>query len=261
VVKKCGIAVESARAAFLVSLQVVAGEPLKVSGGHIRAETIYSCSREGFAVSDVLCADWWMGKYYIHRRLWPALVTLAGRFSSTGLPLLRKCTHLRASTNCWSLNFPSGCRRNPVSRAELTEKEGRFTVGVPSITIEFTSGRPQPDDAVSRLPIVNVFDTVVSTTMIAVYRLASEKRFPCRILGLHKNHSRENRVFLLEEKIKNRACAYKTIDLYASMAYAPEMEAQRFAVYGRSQRTRRVTPVSFARSAHTCTDAGQRRSH
>jgi len=36
---------------------------------------------------------------------WPA------SFPGRGLPLLRKRTLLRASTNCWSLHFPSGCQR------------------------------------------------------------------------------------------------------------------------------------------------------
>src|SRR6202040_4321295 len=52
----------------------------------------------------------------------PSSRWLAG-FPSTGLPLLRKCTHLRGSTNCWSLHFPSGCRRKSLeSRRSLTRK-------------------------------------------------------------------------------------------------------------------------------------------
>jgi hypothetical protein len=52
--------------------------------------------------------------------------------------------------------------------------------------------------------------------MIAVYRLASEKGSPCRILALHKNHPAEIVVFCTGGN-ENGAYAYKTIVLYASV--------------------------------------------
>jgi hypothetical protein len=58
-VKKCGIAVESARANVPSLAQVVAREPLRGSCGHIRKGTRYSGFRERFAVRPTFwCADW-----------------------------------------------------------------------------------------------------------------------------------------------------------------------------------------------------------
>src|SRR5439155_14753592 len=52
------------------------------------------------------------------------------------------------------------------------------------------------------------------------------------IAGLHKNHPRKIVAFCRGGN-KNGTSAYKTIDLYASIAYARGMKAQRIAVYGR----------------------------
>jgi DNA invertase Pin-like site-specific DNA recombinase len=51
-------------------------------------------------------------------------------------------------------------------------------------------------------------------------------------LGLHKNHPAKI-VIACRGQSKNVASAYKTIDLYASIAYARGMKAKRIAVYGR----------------------------
>jgi len=50
--------------------------------------------------------------------------------------------------------------------------------------------------------------------------------------GLHKNHPAKIVVFCRGEN-KDGVYAYKTIDLYASMAYARGMKVKRIAVYGR----------------------------
>jgi len=50
----------------------------------------------------------------------------------------------------------------------------------------------------------------------AAYRLASEKGFSCRVLGCIKIILRKS-WFFVEEEMKNEACAYKTIDLYAQL--------------------------------------------
>ena len=91
-VKKCGIAVESARASVPSLAQVVAGEPLRGSWwAHPKGNDIFRLSRAIRSSPDVLVCRLVDGKItYIHRRLWPALVRLAGRFSKQRLAAVKE---------------------------------------------------------------------------------------------------------------------------------------------------------------------------
>src|ERR1700674_4812492 len=91
-VKKCGIAVESARASVPGLAQVVAGEPLRGSWwAHPKGKEIFRLSRAVRGSPDVLVCRLVDGKItYVHRRLWPALVSLAGRFSKARLAALHE---------------------------------------------------------------------------------------------------------------------------------------------------------------------------
>src|ERR1700682_6242552 len=62
---------------------------------------------------------------------WPAA------FPSTGLPLLGRHTRLRASTTVGHSISRVGAKGSPESRPETDRERGRFTIGVPSITIAF----------------------------------------------------------------------------------------------------------------------------
>src|SRR2546425_7047435 len=81
-VKKCGIAVESARARVPNLAHLVAGEPLRGSWwAHPKGNEIFLLSRAIRRSPDVLVCRLVDGKVtYVHRRLWPALVRLAKRF-------------------------------------------------------------------------------------------------------------------------------------------------------------------------------------
>ena len=96
-VKECGIAVESARASVPSLAQVVAGKPLR--GGwwnHPKGNDIFRLCRSIRSSPDVLVCRLVDGKItYIHRRLWPALVKLAGRFSKHRLAAVKE-THTPA---------------------------------------------------------------------------------------------------------------------------------------------------------------------
>src|SRR3984893_17997463 len=93
-VKKCGIAVESARASVPSLAEVVAGEPLTGSWwAHPKGNEIFLLSRAIVSSPDVLvCRLIDVKITYIHRRLWPALVRLAGRFSENRLAAVKE-TH------------------------------------------------------------------------------------------------------------------------------------------------------------------------
>src|SRR6266852_7136451 len=91
-VKECGIAVESARASVPSLAQVIAGEPLRGSWwAHTKGNEIFLLSRAIRRSPDVLVCRLVDGKItYVHRRLWPALVSLAGRFSKQRLSALNE---------------------------------------------------------------------------------------------------------------------------------------------------------------------------
>jgi hypothetical protein len=91
-VKECGIAVESARASVPSLAQVVAGEPLKGSWwAHPKGNEIFLLSRAIRSSPDVLMCRLVDGKItYVHRRLWPALVKLAARFSKHRLAAVKE---------------------------------------------------------------------------------------------------------------------------------------------------------------------------
>jgi len=125
-VKKCGIAVESARASIPSLAQVAAGEPVRGSWwAHPKGNEIFQLSRAIRRSPDVLVCRLVDGKItYIHRRLWPALVSLAGRFSKQRLAAVKE-THTPAGKHKLLVTpFPKWVL-NEVLRAaqKLTEKE------------------------------------------------------------------------------------------------------------------------------------------
>ena len=91
-VKKWGIAVESARANVPNLAQVIAGEPLRGSWwAHPKGNEIFLLSRAIRRSPDVLVCRLVDGKItYVHRRMWPTLVSMAGRFSKQRLAALKE---------------------------------------------------------------------------------------------------------------------------------------------------------------------------
>src|SRR6266850_2354112 len=91
-VKKWGLAVESARASVPNLAQEVAGEPLRGSWwAHPKGGEIFLLSRAIRRSPDVLVCRLVDGKItYVHRRMWPALVSLAARFSRQRLAALKE---------------------------------------------------------------------------------------------------------------------------------------------------------------------------
>src|SRR6185295_14128137 len=89
-IKKCGIAVESARAGVPSLARVVAGGPIRGSWwAHPKGHDIFLLSRVIRRSPDVLVCRLVDGKItYVHRRMWPALVSLAGRFPKQRLAAL-----------------------------------------------------------------------------------------------------------------------------------------------------------------------------
>ena len=91
-IKKCGIAVESARASVPSLAHVVAGEPIRGSWwAHPKGDDIFLLSRVIRRSPDVLVCRLLDGKITcVHRQMWPALVSSAGRFSKQRLAALKE---------------------------------------------------------------------------------------------------------------------------------------------------------------------------
>jgi hypothetical protein len=125
-VKTCGIAVESARASVPSLAQVVAGEPLRGSWwAHPKGNHIFLLSRAIRSSPDVLVCRLVDGKItYIDRRLWPALVTLAGRFSKHRLAAVKEVHTPAGKHKLLVTPFPEWVPKEILEVAQkLTEKE------------------------------------------------------------------------------------------------------------------------------------------
>jgi hypothetical protein len=125
-IKKCGIAVESAHASVPSLAQVVAGEPLRGSWwAHPKANEIFLLSRAIRSSPDILVCRLVDGKItYVYRRLWPALVRSAGRFSKNRLAAVKE-THTPAGKHKLLVApFPKWVQKEVLRAAKkLTEKE------------------------------------------------------------------------------------------------------------------------------------------
>src|SRR3989442_8394449 len=91
-VKKFGLAVESARASVPNLAEMIARASLRGSWwAHPKGGEIFLLSRAIRRSPDVLVCRLMDGKItYVHRRMWPALVSLAGRFSKQHLAALKE---------------------------------------------------------------------------------------------------------------------------------------------------------------------------
>lgn len=125
-VKKCGIALESASAAVPGLAQVVAGEPLRGSWwGHLKGNEIFLLSRTIRRSPDVLVCRLVDGKItYVHRRMWPALVSMANRFSKARLAALNEVHTAAGKHKVLVTPFPRWVPKEVLRAAQqLTEKE------------------------------------------------------------------------------------------------------------------------------------------
>ena len=125
-VKECGIAMESARASVPSLAQVIVGEPVRGSWwAHPMGSDILRLSRSIRSSPDILVCRLVDGKItYIHRRLWPALVRLAGRFSKQRLAAVKEVHTPMGKHKLLITPFPKWVPPEILGVAQkLTEKE------------------------------------------------------------------------------------------------------------------------------------------
>lgn len=132
-IKECGIAVESARARVPSLAQIVVGEPVRGSWwAHPKANEILRLSRSIRGSPDVLVCRLVDGKItYIHRRLWPALVRLARRFSKERLAAVKEVHTPSGKHKLLITPFPKWVPREILRVAQkITEKEAASQLAV-----------------------------------------------------------------------------------------------------------------------------------
>jgi hypothetical protein len=86
-VERHGIVLQAARGSVPSLAEAVAGGPIRGSWwGHAKGQEIFRLAEAVSASPDVLVCKLVEGKItYVHRRVWPALVKLASRFSKSQL--------------------------------------------------------------------------------------------------------------------------------------------------------------------------------
>jgi hypothetical protein len=107
-VESRGITLESGRGPVPSLAQTIAGEAIRGSWwAHPKGGVIFRCSRAVRESKDVLVCRLVGGKVtYVHRRLWPALVRLAGQFEANRLAALREVHTATGTHKVEAVAFP-----------------------------------------------------------------------------------------------------------------------------------------------------------
>ncbi len=132
-VKKHRITVESAHAAVPSLAEFVVGKPLRGSWwAHPKGREIFNLSRAIRSSPDVLVCRLVDGKItYVHRCLWPALVSLAGRFSKERLAALRELHTTMGEHKLLAIPFPNWVPNEVLRAAQrLMEKEAASQLAI-----------------------------------------------------------------------------------------------------------------------------------
>ena len=124
---------ESAHASVPSLAQVVAGEPLKGSWwAHPKGNEIFLLSRAIRSSPDVLVCRLVDGKItYVHRRLWPALVKLADRFSKHRLAAVKEAHTPTGKHKLLVTPFPGWVPKEVLRVAQkLTDREAALQLAL-----------------------------------------------------------------------------------------------------------------------------------
>ena len=121
-----GVVFESAQGPLPSLAEAVAGEPIRGSyWAHPKANDIFLCSRAIRKSADVLVCRLVGGKVtYVHRRLWPALVRLAGQFDADRLAAIQEVHTPSGKHEVHTTAYPDWVTEDVRHAAEqLTEAE------------------------------------------------------------------------------------------------------------------------------------------
>jgi hypothetical protein len=135
-VKTNGITLESGRGPVPSLAQTIAGEAIRGSWwAHPKGHVIFLCSRAIRESKDVLVCRLVGGKVtYVHRRLWPALVRLAGQFDARHLAALREVHTATGKHKIEITVFPEWVPPEIIRAAtNLTAKQAAEMLGIDEV--------------------------------------------------------------------------------------------------------------------------------
>ncbi len=124
-VKKHGVVLMSARGAVPSLAEAIAGEPIRGSWwGHPMSRHMYQVFDEVRDSEQVLVCRLAGGKVtFVHRRLWPALVRLAGRLPRGGLAAVREEHTARGHHRTVVTPFPRWVPKDVLARSKRLSVE------------------------------------------------------------------------------------------------------------------------------------------
>ena len=119
-VKKHGVVLMSARGPIPSLAEAIAGEPIRGSWwGHPMSHHMYQVFEAVCDSEQVLVCRLAGGKVtFVHRRLWPALVRLAGRLPKRGLAAIREEHTARGHHRTVVTSFPRWVPKEVLARAK-----------------------------------------------------------------------------------------------------------------------------------------------
>lgn len=131
-----GVVLESARGPLPSLAEAVAGEPIHGSyWAHPRANDIFLCSRAVRRSGDVLVCRLAGGKVtFVHRRLWPAIVRLAGRFDADRLAAIQEVHTPSGKHEVHTTAYPDWVTED-VKRAAATLTEDEAALLLPQFLV------------------------------------------------------------------------------------------------------------------------------
>jgi len=131
-IRRYGVVLEGARGPVPTLAEAVVGAPIRGSWwSHAKGHEIFWLTRAVRDSGDVLVCRLVTGKVtYVHRRLWPAVVRLAGRFARDDLAALHEVHTRRGRHELRVVPFPRWVPADVKRRARgLSEAEARTALG------------------------------------------------------------------------------------------------------------------------------------
>jgi hypothetical protein len=142
-VKRHGVVLMAARGPVPSLAEAIAGEPIRGSWwGHPKSRHLYRMFGTVCDSGQVLVCRLVGGKVtFVHRRLWPALVRLAGRVPRRALAAIREEHTARGSHRTVVTAFPRWVPKRVLDQAKrlsLAEAMGQLGAGLP---VQVSSGK------------------------------------------------------------------------------------------------------------------------
>jgi hypothetical protein len=143
-VEKHGVVLQAARGSVPSLAEAVAGERIRGSWwGHPKGREIFRAAQVVCESPDVLVCKLVEGKItYVHRRLWPALVKLASRFSRAQLAKVWDEHTPSGAHRSWRVAFPIWVPAHVARQAEKLPLSEAEAILSPLLTLRTEGAKP-----------------------------------------------------------------------------------------------------------------------